>query len=1237
VTKAQTKKLIVFLMIIGFIFNVSSPGMAQINPSWSNEEPSHNEPPNGGVFVRQDPIPKSLEDITIFSSTHKNVSLHIEFPDAFDYEVYFGPDGTGYRRYKADSRYKILAKPGQPEILSRLIQLQIPQDAKNFKIEDIKIDLKESSGEDVNIYPVPTIIFEKNKNQEYQREKEIFNMDEDFYKKDAWCPEENAEIVREGHKHGMHQIQIAVPAMIYNPIKRSLREFKAVSFNVRYQSESQDNKISKIDTSRDPFHKIFIDTIANYAYQKTEPSPNPAQSAFVEIPLEELNNPDWADETGFYPDYLVIAAKSFHEGDIISSALSRWASHRASSQGQGHKIAIAYTDEIYLKYFQEDTKEENIKDFIKMVYYKWRFHPKGPSLQYLLLVGDADFSHDNDNWFLPTWRTSDPNVFEGDAGDNDYAWLEEESEEYYESDVLLGRIPARTEGELAVMVDKITNFEHTQPTGENHYGTRMLWLGGNMLADFSHPENLCRDMIVDGGNNGELPAYELEEYNYDYEGGISEFQYDTDKIERFLNTHGALFVSYKGHGYPSTFYSHWTGWDPGVTVEKINNLGKLPLLILSLACSTARFDYANPDPENHEPFNSYGEDWIKKQDSGAICFFGATRLAGSTAMGSLPTFYRSIIEEGDRIIGVAIDKMRKDLGPNIGNNHKIYVFLGDPAINFSNHLQPSTKPDFKKGNNGVINPDPTQSGDIVKLLTQVTNNSSDDFNDVPYRLFSIKAGVPISISDTLTFNMPAYHGSYLDPFEWEYDAESTMNFMFWIDPNNLIEERSEFNNHINSSRMNFPIYVDQNHTGQEQGTKNYPYRDFSEALEHASEYDHVGEHYRRFGSSYNRKLKIFLQKGVYGQGDYIPFAKSVLIRGLAGANKTIIYDTLNLSGGVIAIEDVTFDGKKMNMPSLIRSSSADDYTKDRSESTSKVVRTIFKNSKDYALQLDSNELTLKNCIFYKNYGVACLYASYQESMRALYAKFITAHKNENGIKLDDWNEDIRRIEIDGSVFWENGPSIFPENFPSDNLDISIDYSDVDDTTLLNNISLESPPEGNILEDPKFLNPTFFDLHLKPNSPCVNAGAGNPPQFDPDGSLADMGTYGGPDAIIRPIRIKFPIHGETLLTHAAPPFEFNLDIRWSAYLLGSNKPIDIELYHMVYEPANPDERGQQYNAIKVIDLDISTVNSGTYLATIEQATPTQSYWMTITNHDNTEEFEKINFKITSESSSIKSNR
>ena len=53
-------------------------------------------------------------------------------------------------------------------------------------------------------------------------------------------------------------------------------------------------------------------------------------------------------------------------------------------------------------------------------------------------------------------------------------------------------------------------------------------------------------------------------------------------------------------------------------------------------------------------------------------------------------------------------------------------------------------------------------------------------------------------------------------------------------------------------------------------------------------------------------------------------------------------------------------------------------------------------------------------------------------------------------------------------------------------------------------------DGNIPDDPLFLEVATEDFHLQPNSPCIDAGHPADEYRDNDGSQNDMGAYGGPN-------------------------------------------------------------------------------------------------------------------------------
>ena len=95
------------------------------------------------------------------------------------------------------------------------------------------------------------------------------------------------------------------------------------------------------------------------------------------------------------------------------------------------------------------------------------------------------------------------------------------------------------------------------------------------------------------------------------------------------------------------------------------------------------------------------------------------------------------------------------------------------------------------------------------------------------------------------------------------------------------------------------------------------------------------------------------------------------------------------------------------------------------------------------------------------------------------------------------------------IFWRNLPfeaAIISDDDWVDTL--FIDYSLIDDGEngiITGDWGFYELGEGNIDEDPLFIDPDNGDYHLTVNSPCIDAGDPESP-LDPDGTRADMGAF-----------------------------------------------------------------------------------------------------------------------------------
>ena len=95
-----------------------------------------------------------------------------------------------------------------------------------------------------------------------------------------------------------------------------------------------------------------------------------------------------------------------------------------------------------------------------------------------------------------------------------------------------------------------------------------------------------------------------------------------------------------------------------------------------------------------------------------------------------------------------------------------------------------------------------------------------------------------------------------------------------------------------------------------------------------------------------------------------------------------------------------------------------------------------------------------------------------------------------------------------SILWNDSPQeiYFCEDGGTNSITIS--YSDIEGGEagiVTNNNGTVNWLEGNIDEDPLFVDPANGDYHLTENSPCIDAGDPASP-LDPDGTIADMGAF-----------------------------------------------------------------------------------------------------------------------------------
>ncbi len=181
------------------------------------------------------------------------------------------------------------------------------------------------------------------------------------------------------------------------------------------------------------------------------------------------------------------------------------------------------------------------------------------------------------------------------------------------------------------------------------------------------------------------------------------------------------------------------------------------------------------------------------------------------------------------------------------------------------------------------------------------------------------------------------------------------------------------------------------------------------------------------------------------------------------------------------------------------------------ETPVKVDKNIFTNNVAYDgagfYSRRSYNLIVSNNIFSGNaaYRGAAL-SSYQNYGDALNQPLIvnntfirnTATYAGAAIRFDG---ELKAPIIFNCIFWENEAPLGKDIRNASALELVVSYSNID----TDSISGLWNGEGNINNDPLFIDAENGDFHLAAESPCIDAGDPSSPP-DPDGTICDMGTY-----------------------------------------------------------------------------------------------------------------------------------
>ena len=395
-------------------------------------------------------------------------------------------------------------------------------------------------------------------------------------------------------------------------------------------------------------------------------------------------------------------------------------------QKDGLRVNIVPADELFNE-FSSGTPDANAyRRYMKMLYDRAETDDDMP--RFLLLLGDCAW----DNRMLsPSWKGYSPDdyllCYESENSysqthcyvSDDYFCMLDDGEggnmiSSDQADAAVGRIPARTADEAAIVVDKIENYMNNQQAGS--WQNLLCFMGddGNNNVHMADADSVAR--LVET----RYPDFVVKRIMWDAYTRVSSstgnsYPDATRLIKQYMQQ-GALIINYSGHGSPGAISHEYvlkrTDFESAVSQ-------RLPLWVTA-SCDIMPFD---GQEEN------IGETALFNKKGGAVAFYGTTRTVYQPQNRLMNLAFTNRVlskdEDGDPMpIGEAVRLAKNEListGVILGYDRKgdpvratdqstnrlQYSLLGDPAMYLA---MPTQQLKIES-----INDTPLTDGTVVKL------------------------------------------------------------------------------------------------------------------------------------------------------------------------------------------------------------------------------------------------------------------------------------------------------------------------------------------------------------------------------------------------------------------------------------------------------------------------------------------------------------------------------------------
>ncbi|MBT3253224.1 MAG: type IX secretion system sortase PorU [Candidatus Marinimicrobia bacterium] len=436
--------------------------------------------------------------------------------------------------------------------------------------------------------------------------------------------------------------------------------------------------------------------------------------------------------TGMQAEYLIITPNVF-EGEAQRIKSLREEQVPVDEQLD---VEIVYIDDIYNEFSAGTQDPAAIKHFLHYVYFNWA----SPQLRYVLFLGDTDYDFRNitgqSKMIIPTFQKNGNTDVSSYATDDRYTHIA--SGEFDRlPDIAIGRLPAQTTDQLAVMIDKIISYELTPEPG--------IWRNSvTLVADdplrpsrtrveYEHIRDteglaniLPSSMHVNKVYLTEYP--EVQDPNSPY---IKKPKARDAFLQQLYN--GTLMVNYLGHGSPTVWAQEevFTASDLGLVKTGM----RLPFWVAG-TCDWAKYDDVNS--------SCVPEELMLMENNGAVGILSTTRKTYAVFNEILLSdFFDFLFPELDAgrslTVGDAV-MMAKNITAGSDPNNEKYILFSDPALRLASPV--------RKGHIDTVSPSVFQAMGTV------------NYAGVADTILSAEARAAVTVFDTPTPVTRSFYNSY---------------------------------------------------------------------------------------------------------------------------------------------------------------------------------------------------------------------------------------------------------------------------------------------------------------------------------------------------------------------------------------------------------------------------------------------------------------------------------------------